>query len=228
MKITEKQLKQLIEKLIKEQAIPTEEEYFVGLSEKDPDISSDILIARKFSNIDSAMELFKNPEKDPDFKQEIGVAKYDGYEMWIMIDGPDFNDKKLIAQKNPQRQKNSNTEIAMQAGMGMGIQSYNDHMEGSRTSTKDFLTDIDKKRIKFETEKIITEMIKNQEFCVDYTSGKNCIDDFDVWLKLEEKKDEIGIRFEWPENEEKPGFYEVYNFVKSIVTKVNEKLKVKN
>lgn len=228
MQITEKQLKQLIKKIITERIVPAEDEYYVGISIKDPDISGDILQVKTFSNIDSAMELFNNPEKDPDFKQEIGVARYDGDEMWIMIDGPDFNDKKLIAQKSPQRQKNSNMEIAMQAGMGMGMQSHNDHMEGSQSNGKDFLTDIDKKRIKYETEKTLTEMIKNQDFCMDYASGKPCIDDFAVWLKLEEKKDEIGIHFEWPENEEKSGFYEVYNFVKSIVNKVNEKLKVKN
>ncbi len=50
---------------------------------------------------------------------------------WVELDGPDVHKERENPDFRPVREDDDDwrQEIAMQAGMGLGIQAYNDHME---------------------------------------------------------------------------------------------------
>lgn len=60
----------------------------------------------------------------------------DGSELWVELDGPDVHYERCLRQADPALQRRVaereacqwRNERAMQAGMGMGVQAYNDAM----------------------------------------------------------------------------------------------------
>lgn len=100
-----------------------ERKYSVNLWGSKPGTNDDCHTGADFATLEEALAVYLTPASH---FRAVDVAD----SAYVEIDGPDFHDERCI---NPRRKVRDDLsdwrrEIAMQAGMGLGIEAYNDEM----------------------------------------------------------------------------------------------------
>jgi hypothetical protein len=103
-----------------------EHPYSVNLWGSDPDAGNDdCWTGVDFATREEAFAAFRNPwtHVNATYFRPADVA-------WIEVDGPDLHEKRRNPAYRPSRRTDDGwrQECAMQAGMGMGVEAYNDAM----------------------------------------------------------------------------------------------------
>jgi hypothetical protein len=77
---------------------------------------------------EEAMAIYLNPEGSGRFKKYFSIIH--DPEVWIEIVGPDLDECRMLYKRasTPDTDDDWKREMAIQAGMGLGIEAYNDEM----------------------------------------------------------------------------------------------------
>lgn len=104
--------------------------YTIALWWANPDLDNDAC--------ETGMDFPTREEAEECWRHIVGTKntepymKFRGPDLWIEIDGPDVNKSQQVYGRTPteirQEEENERREFAMEMGMGLGIDAYNDAM----------------------------------------------------------------------------------------------------
>jgi hypothetical protein len=82
-----------------------------------------------FESREEALSFFNEPERYIFDKKHLQRLLGQPFIVFIQIDGPDIHDKRRLREDYVREDSGEwEREIAMQAGMGLGVRAYNDAM----------------------------------------------------------------------------------------------------